>query len=59
MGIGDCATVVDQLVILRDGAMLGGHLGLDPVSRLDAIIGAGRAMIGAAKAGAALPGASP
>jgi AcrR family transcriptional regulator len=59
LGIGDCVTVVDQLVTLRDGAMVGGHLGLDPVSRLDAIIAAGRAIIDAARTGAELPGASP
>lgn len=56
LGVGGSATLVEQLVILRDGAMVGGYLGLDPASRLDTIIGAGRAMIDAARAGAALPG---
>ena len=59
LGIGDCAAVADQLVILRDGAMVGGCLGLDPASRLDAIVGSGRAVIDAARTGAALPGLSP
>lgn len=44
--------MIDQLVILRDGAMVGGHLGLDPASCLDVIVSAGRALIDAARTGA-------
>jgi AcrR family transcriptional regulator len=48
-------TVADQLMILRDGAMVGGYLASDPADRTDAITRAGRAVIDSAKAGTARP----
>lgn len=48
LGVEDRATVADQLVMLRDGAMVGGYLGVDAAARTDKIVGAGRAIIEAA-----------
>ncbi|MEJ3658008.1 helix-turn-helix domain-containing protein [Actinomycetes bacterium KLBMP 9759] len=52
LGIADTATVVDQLIMLRDGAMLSGYIGLDPRSRAETIVAAGRAVVEAARSGA-------
>lgn len=49
LGIADSATVVNQLLMLRDGAMVGGYLADDPESRVDAVISAGRALIDMAR----------
>lgn len=51
MAIHDRETVAGQLMILRDGAMVGGYLDPESTTRTDAIIRAGRAVIDAAKAG--------
>ena len=50
MAIEDRETVADELVMLRDGAMVGGYLGSDPAARTDAVVRAGRAVIEAAQA---------
>jgi AcrR family transcriptional regulator len=50
MAVDDRETVADELVMLRDGAMVGGYLGSDPAARTDALIRAGRAVIEAAQA---------
>lgn len=47
--VADSATAADQLIMLRDGAMLAGYIGLDPRSRADTIIAAGRAVVDAAR----------
>jgi AcrR family transcriptional regulator len=49
MGIRDRATVADQLMILRDGAMVGGYLEPDSTTRTEALVRAGRAVIEAAE----------
>ncbi|NKQ58993.1 TetR/AcrR family transcriptional regulator [Amycolatopsis sp. K13G38] len=49
LGIGDSSTVVDQLMMLRDGAMVGGYLGAGSDSRAGALIEAGRAVIETAR----------
>lgn len=48
LGISD-ETVVDQLVMLRDGAMISGYLGTTPGTRAETLIAAGRAVIDAAR----------
>jgi AcrR family transcriptional regulator len=53
LAIDDRETVAGQLMILRDGAMVGGYLAPDPTDRTDAITRAGRAVINDARA--ALP----
>lgn len=50
MGIHHPDTVADQLIILRDGAMVSGYLDSDPTARTDSIVRAGRAVIDAARA---------
>ncbi|TQM06272.1 TetR/AcrR family transcriptional regulator [Pseudonocardia kunmingensis] len=50
MAIPDGAAVADQLVILRDGAMVRGYLDADPTVRTDAITRAGRAVLDGARA---------
>ncbi|QFZ19907.1 TetR/AcrR family transcriptional regulator [Saccharothrix syringae] len=49
LGIDDRTRVADQLVILRDGAMVGSYLSVDPESRFDTIVGIGRAVIDTAR----------
>jgi AcrR family transcriptional regulator len=49
LGIDDAPEVVDQLVMLRDGAMIGGYLDQVPESRAKSIIDAGRAIIDTAR----------
>ncbi|HWC79682.1 MAG TPA: hypothetical protein VG756_06925 [Pseudonocardiaceae bacterium] len=49
LGIDDAPEVVDQLVMLRDGAMIGGYLDRVPESRAKSIIDAGRAIIDTAR----------
>jgi AcrR family transcriptional regulator len=50
MGIPDRDTVADQLIILRDGAMVTGYLGPDPATLTDTLVRAGRAVINDARA---------
>lgn len=50
LGVEERGPVVEQLVMLRDGAMVGGYLGSDPAARVDALIGAGRAVLARARA---------
>ncbi len=50
LGIAESAAAVDQLIMIRDGAMLAGYLSLDPRSRADTITAAGRAVVEAAGA---------
>lgn len=45
MAIHDRETVADQLIILRDGAMVTGYLGPDPAALTDTLVRAGRAVI--------------
>jgi AcrR family transcriptional regulator len=54
LAIHDRETVAGQLMILRDGAMVGGYLASDPADRTDAITRAGRAVINDARASTAL-----
>lgn len=49
LGIDDSSQVVDQLVMLRDGAMVGGNLGFASEARAASIIGAWHAVIEAAR----------
>ncbi|WP_345603481.1 TetR/AcrR family transcriptional regulator [Pseudonocardia adelaidensis] len=53
MGIHDRDAVADQLIILRDGAMVTGYLGPDPAALTDRLIKAGRAVLNAARANTA------
>ncbi|TWF82102.1 TetR family transcriptional regulator [Pseudonocardia hierapolitana] len=55
MAIHDRETVADQLIILRDGAMVTGYLGPDPATLTDTLIRAGRAVINDARASTAPP----
>lgn len=48
-GVRDCATAVPQLVMLRDGAMIGGYLGLGTDVRANTLINAGKAVIATLK----------
>jgi AcrR family transcriptional regulator len=50
MAIDDHERVADQLIILRDGAMVTGYLGPDPAALTDTLVRAGRAVIGSAEA---------
>jgi AcrR family transcriptional regulator len=45
MSIDDPEQVADQLIILRDGAMVSGYLGPDPATLADTLVRAGRAVI--------------
>ncbi|MGM1064440.1 TetR/AcrR family transcriptional regulator [Saccharothrix sp. Mg75] len=49
LGITDPAAAVDQLIFLRDGAMLAGYLNLDRADRAESIVSAGRAVVEAAR----------
>jgi AcrR family transcriptional regulator len=53
MAVQDRETVADQLIILRDGAMVTGYLGPDPATLTDTLIRAGRAVIDDARASTA------
>ncbi|WP_433296255.1 TetR/AcrR family transcriptional regulator [Pseudonocardia sp. CA-142604] len=55
MAIPDRETVADQLIILRDGAMVTGYLGPDPAALTDPLIKAGRAAINDARANTGRP----
>jgi AcrR family transcriptional regulator len=59
MAVPDPEAVADQLVIVRDGGMVRGYLDSDPTARTDAIIRAGRAVIGGAMASTARPDEVP
>nr|WP_214403193.1 hypothetical protein [Pseudonocardia lacus] len=50
MALPDPAATADQLVMLRDGAMVRGHLDPDPAARTTALVAAGRAVLDAARA---------
>jgi AcrR family transcriptional regulator len=50
MAIQDREAVADQLIILRDGAMVTGYLGPDPAILTDTLVAAGRAVIERAEA---------
>ncbi|NYI91836.1 AcrR family transcriptional regulator [Amycolatopsis endophytica] len=49
LGVVDSPQVVDRLLMLRDGAMVGGYLGSSSAPRAETLIGAGRAVIDAAR----------
>ena len=55
MAIHDPETVADQVLILRDGAMVTGYLGPDPATLTDTLVNAGRAVIDNARASTTLP----
>lgn len=55
MAIDDRETVADQLIILRDGAMVTGYLGPDPAALTDTLIKAGHAVINDARANTGRP----
>src|ERR1700754_307022 len=55
MAIPDRESVADQLIILRDGAMVTGYLGPDPAALADPLIKAGRAAINNARANTGRP----
>jgi AcrR family transcriptional regulator len=46
LGVPDPAATADQLMMLRDGAMVSGHLGRAPEQVWPALVAAGRALIG-------------
>ncbi|MDQ2587030.1 TetR/AcrR family transcriptional regulator [Saccharothrix yanglingensis] len=49
LGVADRAAAVEQLIFLRDGAMLAGYLSLDRADRAESIVRAGRAVVEAAR----------
>jgi AcrR family transcriptional regulator len=59
MALNDPETVADQLIILRDGAMITGYLGPDPATLTDTLVKAGRAVIDNARASTTLPSDTP
>jgi AcrR family transcriptional regulator len=52
LGVSVADQVADQLMMLRDGAMVAGYLGTRPQDVADALLAAGRAVIRAAPTGA-------
>lgn len=59
LGVEERGPVVEQLVMLRDGAMVGGYLGADPTARVDALVSAGRAVLARARTARTISHASP
>ncbi|SFK16886.1 DNA-binding transcriptional regulator, AcrR family [Amycolatopsis sacchari] len=49
LDIADPAEAVDQLMMLRDGAMVGAYLGAGPGARAESLVAAGRAVVAAAR----------
>ncbi|OLT18736.1 hypothetical protein BJF78_00930 [Pseudonocardia sp. CNS-139] len=49
LGLTERAAAVDQLVMLRDGAMVAGYLGTDPAPGAETLVAAGRAVVEAAR----------
>jgi AcrR family transcriptional regulator len=50
MAIPNRETVADQLIMLRDGAMINGYIGPDPADSADTLVKAGQAVINEARA---------
>jgi hypothetical protein len=46
LGTADASVKADQLMMLRDGAMVSGYLGRAPEQIASALVGAGRSIIG-------------
>lgn len=59
MAIQDPETVADQLIMLRDGAMVTGYLGPDPTTITDTLIEASLAVINEATASTGRPSDAP
>jgi AcrR family transcriptional regulator len=59
MAIHDREAVVDQLIMLRDGAMINGYLRPDSATSADTLVKAGQAVINEARASTAAPTDAP